>query len=106
MLKPKNKKKINPQELGQIYKRQLDQAKREFEQLEFLCESEGGDVKVVLTGRREIKTLTLAPEILQGRKVQAEELITAVINEALASVRDANIQLTETVAKKFNTQYG
>jgi DNA-binding protein YbaB len=106
MLKHKNKKKLNPHELGQIYKRQLDQAKLEFEQLEFPCESEGGEVKVVLTGRREIKALTITPEIMQGEKDRAEGLITAVINQALASVRDANIQLTDAVARKFNAQYG
>jgi DNA-binding protein YbaB len=106
MLKPNRKKKPNPQELGQIYKRELDQAKREFEQREFPCESGGGEVKVVLTGRREIKTLTLTSEIMQGEKDRAEGLIIAVVNQALASVRDANIQLTDTVAKKFTAQYG
>lgn len=106
MLKTNKKKKPNPQELGKIYKRQLDQAKHEFEQLEFPCESEGGEVKVVLTGRREIKALTLAPEIMQYEKDRAEGLIIAVVNQALTTVRDANIQLTDAVAKKFNAQYG
>lgn len=106
MLKPNKKKKPNPQELGQIYKRQLDQAKQEFEQLEFASESEEGDVKVVVTGRREIKTLSLTPEIMQGQKEQVENLIAAVVNQALALVRNANIELTNEVARKFNAQYG
>ncbi|MBF6650442.1 YbaB/EbfC family nucleoid-associated protein [Methylobacter sp. BlB1] len=106
MLKSNKKKKPNPQKLGQIYKRQLDQAKQEFEQLEFPCESERGEVKVVLTGRRQIKTLVLAPEIMQGEKDRAEGLIIAVVNQALTTVRDANVQLTDAVAKKFNAQYG
>jgi DNA-binding protein YbaB len=106
MLKPNRKKKPNPQELGQIYKRQLDQAKQKFEQLEFESESEEGEVKVVVTGRREIKSLSLTPEIMQGQKEQVESLVAAVVNQALALVRNANIELTNEVARKFNEQYG
>lgn len=106
MLKTNKKKKPNPQELGKIYKRQLDQAKQKFEQLEFESESEKGEVKVVVTGRREIKSLSLTPEIMQGQKEQVESLIATVVNQALALVRNANIELTNEVALKFNEQYG
>ena len=108
MFNPKNKKnkmkKMKPEELGSLYKKQLDAAKEQFGQMEFMSESEDGAVSVVVTGQREIKNLSLAPELISGPIDHAEALITAVVNDALRIVRAANIQLTDELMKNFKEQ--
>ena len=56
-----NKKKST--ELGQLFKKQLDEAKAQFAELEFESKSEDGTVSVVVTGTREIKSLSIAQEL-------------------------------------------
>ena len=54
----KKKKLNNPKhstELGQLFKRQLDEAKLQFEQMEFQRQNEDGTVSRSVTGRRTLK---------------------------------------------------
>lgn len=108
MLKSKKNKfnLKNSAELGQRFKMQLDQAKAQFEQMEFESKSEDGGVSVVVTGRREIKHLSIEPEFFSEKREQLESIITAVVNEGLIVVREANKQLTDEVTRKFNEQLG
>ena len=103
------KKEINKKKaakLGQLFKNQLDQAKEQFAQLEFESKAEDGSVSVVVTGTREIKCLSIDPELISGRKEQVEALVMSVVNDALRIVKAANIELTEAVTKSFNEQLG
>ncbi len=103
------KRKINKKnstELGQRFKRQLDEAKAQFEQLEFKSESIDGAVNVVVTGTREIKSLSISQELLGDNKEQLEALVMSVVNDALRIVKAANVELTEAVTKSFNEQLG
>ena len=105
----KKKKLNNPKhstELGQLFKRQLDEAKVQFEQMEFQSQSEDGTVSVVVTGRREIKNLSITHELINDKKEELEALVTSIINEALRIVRESNIQLTNEITRKFNEQMG
>lgn len=85
---------------------QLDQAKVQFEQMEFESKSNDGGVSVVVTGRREIKHLNITPEFFTEKREQLEASVVSVVNEALRVVREANIQLTDEVTRKFNEQLG
>jgi DNA-binding protein YbaB len=105
----KKKKLNNPKhstELGQLFKRQLDEAKVQFEQMEFQSQSEDGTVSVVVTGRREIKSLSIAHELINDKKGGLEALVSFVVNDALRIVKAANIKLTDEVTRKFNEQMG
>ena len=99
-----NKKKST--ELGQLFKKQLDEAKAQFAQLEFGSQSEDGTVSVVVTGTREIKSLSIAQELIGDNKEQLEALVMSVVNDALRIVKAANIDLTDGVTKSFNEQLG
>ena len=105
-----NKKKLNnpkhSTELGQLFKKQLDEAKLQFEQMEFQSQNEDGTVSVVVTGRREIKNLSITHELINDKKEELEALVTSIINEALRIVRESNIQLTNEITRKFNEQMG
>jgi DNA-binding protein YbaB len=59
-----------------------------------------------VTGRREIKNLSITLELINDKKEELEALVTSIINEALRLVREANIQLTDEVTRKFNEQLG
>jgi len=112
--KKKKSKKINKKnstELGQLFKKQLDEAKAQFRQLEFESQSEDGAVSVVVTGTREIKNLSIAPELFSVKQEEfeieaLEELLISVINNALIKVKAANMDLTDAVTKSFNEQLG
>ena len=97
-----NKKKAA--KLGQLFKNQLDQAKEQFAQMEFESKSEDGSVSVVVTGTREIKSLSIGPELIACGKEQVEALVMSVVNDALRIVKAANTELTEAVTKSFNEQ--
>lgn len=105
MLKKKTKaKKLTEKELGKMHKDQLDQAKAQFEILDFPAENTDGSIQVVATGKRVLKSITLDPSILNQEKDQIQESIVNVVNEALSKVREANIQLTSEVNRLFLKQ--
>ena len=107
--KPNKINKKNSTELGQLFKKQLDEAKAQFEQLEFESQSEDGAVSVVVTGTREIKNLSIAPELISAKQEDfnaLEVLIMLVVNDALRIVKAANMDLTDAVTKSFNEQLG
>ena len=99
-----NKKKST--ELGQLFKKQLDEAKEQFQQMEFQSQSEDGSVIVVANGLREIKSLSIAQELMSDKKDELEELVLSVVNDALRIVRTANMELTDKVTRSFNEQLG
>ncbi len=105
MLKKKQKqKKLTPEDLGRLQKQQLDTAKAKFEELEFSSENIDGSIKVIATGKRVLKSITLAPELLDQEKEHLQDSIVNVVNDALFKVREANIQLTEEVKRVFMNQ--
>lgn len=97
-----NKKKSK--ELGQLFKTQLDEAKAQFAELEFESKSEDGTVRVVVTGTREIKSLSIGQELFGSNKEQLGALVMSVVNDALRIVKAANTDLTDAVTKSFNEQ--
>lgn len=111
MLKSRNKKQALKKQqtahaLGQQYKMRLDKAKADFDVREFESSSDDGAISVVVTGRREIKSLTIADELIAGDKGRLISTVIAVANEALILSREANIQLTTEVANQFNKDNG
>lgn len=54
--------------------------------LEVPGESGGGMVRVVMTGRYDVKRITLDPELLKDDKEIIEDLIAAAVNDAVRKV--------------------
>lgn len=49
----------------------------------------GGAVRIVMTGQQEVKSLTIAPEVVDPQDVEMlQDLIVAAFNEALERSRD------------------
>ena len=68
-VKSKKINKKNSTELGQLFKKQLDEAKEQFQQLEFESKSEDGTVRVVATGSRKLKAYPSPKNYLAAKKM-------------------------------------
>ena len=53
-------------------------------------EGAGGDIKISITGNREIKSLTIAPSLQHGDKEELEEQLTVTINKAVFKANELN----------------
>lgn len=76
---------------------QMDEASQELEQKEYTAASGGGAVNVTVTGKMEIKSLDINPEVVDSEDVEMlSDLVIAAVNEAL---RAAATDKEETMEK-------
>jgi hypothetical protein len=93
--------KIDARGLSKKFSQQLTEAKEKFDLLEFENQSDDGLIAVVLTGRREIKSLSIADSLLDNKKDLLEGMIISVVNEVLDAIREANVKLSADVSKSL-----
>ena len=77
---------INMNMIKQAQKMQQDMQKMqsELEEKEYTASAGGGVVTAVVTGKRELKTLTINPEAVDPEDVEMlQDLIVASVNEAI-----------------------
>ena len=67
----------------------MQQAQEEIAKLEVTGEAGAGMVKVVMTGRNDVKDLTIDPSLLTEEKGMLEDLIAAAVNDAVRRVEEA-----------------
>ncbi|CAN5643391.1 MAG: Nucleoid-associated protein YbaB [Chromatiales bacterium USCg_Taylor] len=58
--------------------------------VEITGESGGGMVKVVMTGRHDVRRVTLDPALLKEEKEMLEDLLAAAVNDANRRVEQAS----------------
>jgi nucleoid-associated protein EbfC len=64
----------------------MQRAQAEIATLEVTGEAGGGMAKVVMTGKHEVKRVTLDPALIGDDKEMLEDLIAAAINDAVQKV--------------------
>lgn len=64
----------------------MQQAQKDVANIEVLGESGAGMVKVVMTGRHDVKRIEIADELLNDDKEILEDLIAAAVNDAVRKV--------------------
>jgi DNA-binding YbaB/EbfC family protein len=64
----------------------LQRAQAEIASMEVTGEAGGGMAKVVMTGKHEVKRVTLDPALIGDDKEMLEDLIAAAINDAVQKV--------------------
>ncbi len=64
----------------------LERAQQEIATLEVSGESGGGMVVVVMTGRHDVRRVTIDPSLIGDDKEMLEDLIAAAINDAVHKV--------------------
>jgi nucleoid-associated protein EbfC len=61
-------------------------AQEELEAVEILGESGGGLVTILMTGKREVRKVTIDPSLVGDDKDMLEDLVAAAINDAVHKV--------------------
>lgn len=70
----------------------------ELEQKEYRITSGGGAVEVTITGKREIKDITIQPEAVDPDDIEMlQDLLVAAVNEAIRKVDDTSSQEMEKI---------
>ena len=78
---------------AQRMQKQMEEQQKELEEKEFTASAGGGAVEVVISGKKEIKKVTLQPEVVDPDDIEMlEDLIVAATNEALRKVEEASQQ--------------
>lgn len=71
---------------AQAMQANLEKAQQEIARLEVRGESGGGMVRVVMTGRHDVRRVTVDAGLLRGDKEMLEDLIAAAVNDAVHRV--------------------
>ena len=70
----------------------LKKAQDEIAAMEVEGQAGAGMVKVVMTGRHDVKRVTIAPTLLSEDKDMLEDLVAAAMNDAVRKVETASQQ--------------
>ena len=74
---------------AQQMQEQLQRAQEEVARIEVQGESGAGMVKVVMTGRHDVRRVEIEPAALSGDRQMLEDLIAAAVNDANRRVESA-----------------
>lgn len=75
----------------------------EIAEMEFQTSSGGGMVEVTITGKKEIKNITLKPEVVDPEDIDMlQDLIVAAVNEAIRTVEDTTNSAMEKITGNLN----
>ncbi len=92
---------------AQRMQRQMEEQQEEFEKKEFEAAAGGGAVKVVVNGKKEVVSVTLAPEVVDPDDIEMlQDLIVAAANEALRKMEDENQENINKLAGGFGGNLG
>ncbi len=75
---------------AQQLQEQMQQAQEKLANQEVIGESGAGLVKVVMTGRHDVKRVTIDPSLLKEDKEILEDLLAAAVNDAVRRVEENN----------------
>jgi DNA-binding YbaB/EbfC family protein len=67
---------------AQLVQENMKKLQGEIAQMEVEGQAGAGAVKVVMTGRHEVRRVAVAPELLSGERELLEDLIAAAFNDA------------------------
>jgi DNA-binding YbaB/EbfC family protein len=71
-------------------KQKADEIKLKLDSTIINVEGAGGDIKIAITGNREIKSLTIAPALQHGDKEELEDQLVVTLNKALFKANETN----------------
>jgi hypothetical protein len=74
---------------AQALQANMQKAQAEIAHLEVTGESGGGMVKVLMSGRHEVKRVQIEPSVIAEDREMLEDLIAAAINDAVHRVESA-----------------
>lgn len=88
---------------AQKMQEEMTRVQGELEQREFTATSGGGAVEVVITGKKQMKSITLKPEIVDPEDIEMlQDLILAAVNEAFSKAEETTTAEMEKVTGGLN----
>lgn len=86
---PQNQKDLMRQ--AQKMQEQFNKTQAELEEREFTASAGGGMVEVVMSGKKEIKSLVIHPEVVDPDDIEMlQDLVTAAVNEVIRTVEETS----------------
>jgi DNA-binding YbaB/EbfC family protein len=64
----------------------MQRAQEEIANMEITGEAGGGMVSVIMTGKHELRRVTIDPELFKDDKEMVEDLVAAAVNDAVRKV--------------------
>ena len=98
--------------LGQIMKQaqqmqaNLQKAQEELASMEVAGEAGGGMVRVVMTGRHDVRRVSIDPALMEDDKEMLEDLIAAAVNDAVHKVAKSNQDAMQEMTAGLNLPPG
>lgn len=99
-------------DLGELMKQargmqeQMQQAQEKLASAEVTGESGAGMVRIVMTGRHDVKRVQIDPSLLSEDKEMLEDLLAAAVNDAVRKVEDSNREMLAGLAGGLNLPGG
>ncbi len=84
----------------------LQKAQEEIAQAEVTGESGGGMVSVVMSGRHDVRRVSIDPALMQDDKEMLEDLIAAAVNDAVHKVESMTRERMEGLTSGLNLPPG
>ena len=78
---------------AQQMQEKMQQMQRELAEAEIKAESGAGLVKVIMTGKHDVKSVTIDPSLMTEDKAILEDLIAAAMNDAARKVEVNNQEM-------------
>lgn len=74
----------------QEMKQKTEEIKLKLDNTILNVEGAGGDIKISLTGNKEIKSISISPALQHGHKEEFEEQLVVTLNRALQKAQEVN----------------
>jgi hypothetical protein len=74
----------------QEMKQKADEIKLKLDNTTLTVEGAGGDIKITITGNRDIKSLVISDALQHGNKEELEEQLTVTLNRAIKKANEVN----------------
>ena len=88
---------------AQKMQEEMTRVQGELEEREFSGTAGGGAVEVVMTGKKQMKSIVLKPEVVDPEDIEMlQDLIQAAVNEALTKVEETSAAEMEKVTGGLN----
>lgn len=87
---------------AQQLQEQMQKAQEKLASVEVTGESGAGLVKVVMTGRHDVKRVMIDPSLLKEEKEMLEDLLAAAVNDAVRRVEDSNRNMMSGLTAGFD----
>ena len=78
---------------------QIAQVQAELEEKEHTVSGGGGAVQVVMTGKKELKALTIKPEVVDPEDIEMlQDLVISAVNEVIREIEDESAKEMEKIS--------